>query len=207
MCSSTAYPLHTHTHTQQRTMECGLTSSVSGPVISKPAYGKGKRVVDQRLAQPPTNGGSRNSRSSVSSTDSGFGPSTDGEVSRQPFVTVETKKSLSTPSSADGKLKYGKQQKGHSDGGCFEGRGNQNGHENMHNYSWFWDTLSRTETENKLQTEGKVGNFVVRINAEGSYVMSVWYVLRVLSSVPSGGVLGPSNEQFVFYYVACMHME
>ena len=113
----------------------------------------------------------------MSSTDSGLGPSTDGEISRSQFVAVGTKQSLSTPSSADGSVEHTKSSKSHSDGGCFSERispGSSNGHENFDNYSWFWDTMSRADTEKKLQTEGKVGNFVVRVNAEGRYVMSVW---------------------------------
>lgn len=140
------------------------------PAISKPKV--------QRLSQPQTGSYARDCRSSVSSTDSGFGPSTDGEVSRQPFVAAEPKPFSSTPTSADGNVKHSKAiASSHSDGGCFPGRtppGRSSSHENFNNYSWFWDTISRADTEKKLQTEGKVGNFIVRLNAEGSYVMSVW---------------------------------
>ena len=37
---------------------------------------------------------------------------------------------------------------------------------------WFWGHISRAECDKRLRTEGRVGNFVVRINAEGIYVMS-----------------------------------
>ena len=48
--------------------------------------------------------------------------------------------------------------------------------EELDNYGWFWGCMSRQDCEKKLQSEGKVGNFVVRINASGNYIMSFWYV-------------------------------
>ena len=45
------------------------------------------------------------------------------------------------------------------------------------NYSkckWFWDTTSRQEAERRLLSEGKIGNFIVRINASGHFVMTYW---------------------------------
>lgn len=139
--------------------------------------GKGKGTVGQRLSQPPVGGHARDSRSSVSSTDSGFGPSTDGEVSRQPFVAaVEPKPFSSTPSSGDGSVKRNKPGSSHSDGGCFERKstGSSSNLENLNSYPWFWGSMSRQDAQKKLEEEGKVGNFIVRLNAEGTYVMTVW---------------------------------
>ncbi|XP_064390037.1 uncharacterized protein LOC135337940 isoform X3 [Halichondria panicea] len=39
---------------------------------------------------------------------------------------------------------------------------------------WFWGKASRQEAERRLLSEGKVGNFIVRINASGHYVMTYW---------------------------------
>ena len=41
---------------------------------------------------------------------------------------------------------------------------------------WYWGCMSRTDCADKLRTEGSLGNFVVRMNANGHYVMSLWCV-------------------------------
>ena len=39
---------------------------------------------------------------------------------------------------------------------------------------WFWHYMSRQDCEKKLRDEGKIGNFAIRINANGHYIMSLW---------------------------------
>jgi hypothetical protein len=39
---------------------------------------------------------------------------------------------------------------------------------------WFWGTMSRQECEDKLKEKGEIGNFVVRVNANGHHIMSFW---------------------------------
>jgi len=70
-------------------------------------------------------------------------------------------------------------QKSQSDGGKFDVRQRVevvDDPEELENYRWFWGCMSRQECENKLKSEGKVGNFVIRINASGDFIMSFWYV-------------------------------
>ena len=157
---------------QQRSLNTASVASKSASNV------KQKIAVGQRVFQPSVGNHARDSRSSVSSTDSGFGPSTDGEVSRQqPFIAVKPKPSSSTPSSGDGSVERKKIVSSHSDGGRFSERdptGSTNGLENLNNYSWYWDSMSRQDAEKKLEEEGKVGNFIVRLNLEGTYVMTVW---------------------------------
>ena len=43
----------------------------------------------------------------------------------------------------------------------------------LEGYPWFWGWMSREDCERRLHAEGEVGNFVVRINAMGDYVMSL----------------------------------
>ena len=43
----------------------------------------------------------------------------------------------------------------------------------LEEYPWVWGWMSREDCERKLHAEGEVGNFVVRINAMGDYVMSL----------------------------------
>ena len=44
----------------------------------------------------------------------------------------------------------------------------------MTRYAWYWGPLSRQECETELKERGIVGNFVVRMNTSGDYVMSFW---------------------------------
>ena len=44
----------------------------------------------------------------------------------------------------------------------------------LEEHPWFWGWMSREDCERRLETEGEVGNFVVRINAMGDYIMSFW---------------------------------
>lgn len=136
-------------------------------------------ALDQPLPPVPTD----NPRASVVSTDSGIGPSAGGEIRRT--VSSQRPGSSSVPSSGDGKfcrpLPPSTSTTSKSDGGKFdrllgvqvEEEGDP---EELDNYGWFWGCMSRQDCEKKLQSEGKVGNFVVRINASGNYIMSFWYV-------------------------------
>ena len=109
--------------------------------------------LDQPLPPVPTN----NPRANVVSTDSGIGPS--------------------PPSSSTTAISKSDVRKFDRDLGVqVEEEGDQ---EELENYGWFWGCMSRQDCEKKLQSEGKVGNFVVRINARGYYIMSFWYVWEV----------------------------
>ncbi len=46
--------------------------------------------------------------------------------------------------------------------------------EELENYKWFWGHMNRSDCERRLHMEGEVGNFVVRINADGNLVFSLW---------------------------------
>ena len=41
-------------------------------------------------------------------------------------------------------------------------------------YTWYWGVTSRQDCEMMLQEKGVVGNFVVRMNDRGDYIMSFW---------------------------------
>ena len=138
-------------------------------------------ALNQPLPPVPTG----DQRASVLSNDSGIGPSSEGEVRRTP--PSYRPGSSSTPSSGDGKFRRAPIQsfsssavsKSQSDGGKFDVRHRVevvDDPEELENYRWFWSCMSRQECEKKLKSEGKVGNFVIRINANGDYIMSFWYV-------------------------------
>ena len=60
------------------------------------------------------------------------------------------------------------QQTSVSDSAKFEAR------EELENYPWFWGHMDRPTSEKKMKEVGKVGNFSIRINAKGEYVMTFW---------------------------------
>jgi len=139
-------------------------------------------ALNQPLPPVPTD----NPRASIFSNDSGIGPSVEGEVRRTP-PSYHRPGSSSVPSSGDGKFRRAPIQsistsavtKSQSDGGKFDVRQRVevvDDPEELENYRWFWGCMSRQECENKLKSEGKVGNFVIRINASGDFIMSFWYV-------------------------------
>ena len=41
-------------------------------------------------------------------------------------------------------------------------------------FDWYWGQMSRDECSKELMDRGKIGNFVVRKNDRGDYVMSFW---------------------------------
>ena len=43
--------------------------------------------------------------------------------------------------------------------------------------------MSRQDCEKKLKEEGDIGNFVIRINANGRYILSLWWVYLECSKV------------------------
>ena len=43
-------------------------------------------------------------------------------------------------------------------------------------YDWYWGEMTRDECTQSLKEKGSVGNFVVRRNSRGDYVMSFWLV-------------------------------
>ena len=157
-------------------------------------------ALDQPLPPVPTD----NPRASVVSTDSGIGPSAGGEIRRT--VSSQRPGSSSVPSSGDGKfcrpLPPSTSTTSKSDGGKFdrllgvqvEEEGDP---EELDNYGWFWGCMSRQDCEKKLQSEGKVGNFVVRINASGNYIMSFWYVWEM--------ALATMNTVFFFMVDHCLY--
>lgn len=46
--------------------------------------------------------------------------------------------------------------------------------EDLTQYDWYWGQMSRDECGKELMERGKIGNFVVRKNDRGDYVMSFW---------------------------------
>ena len=135
---------------------------------------------DQPLPPIPGDTGSSgssedfNPRSSVFSTDSGIGPSVEGV-----FFRASHTGSSSVPSSSDGTFQRPSSRaassKSHSDGGKFNVRAADVGEpQELDRYKWFWDCMSRHDCEKRLHDEGKVGTFVVRINANGHFVLSLW---------------------------------
>ena len=66
---------------------------------------------------------------------------------------------------------YYSQNKPSSDSGMFEGR------EELDNYEWFWGDMNRVDSEARIKEEGEVGNFAIRVNANGHFVMTFWLVL------------------------------
>ena len=46
--------------------------------------------------------------------------------------------------------------------------------EDLSKYDWFWGPMSRDECAKELQERGQIGNFIVRKNDRGDYVMSFW---------------------------------
>ena len=39
---------------------------------------------------------------------------------------------------------------------------------------WFWGYMSRQKCEKKLMKEGKIGNFAIRVNVDGYFILSLW---------------------------------
>lgn len=46
--------------------------------------------------------------------------------------------------------------------------------DDLSRYDWYWGPMSREECERGLKEKGQIGNFVVRKNDRGSYIMSFW---------------------------------
>lgn len=46
--------------------------------------------------------------------------------------------------------------------------------EELDDYTWFWGHMNRAESEAKMKKVGVVGNFAIRINATGCYIMTFW---------------------------------
>jgi len=108
-------------------------------------------------------------RASVISTDSGFGASEGGEVRRE-------RGSKSAPNSGDGK--FSRRVQPDKNGTPFgrpivEVRDDTN-EMDYEKCKWYWGNVPRQEAEKRLLSEGKRGNFIVRINANGYYVMTYW---------------------------------
>lgn len=144
------------------------------------------------LPHPPTGHRRQSSddsdRTSVISTDSGIGPSVEGVVAQQRKGRLHRNGSSSVPTSGDGTFRRqdgagkppaGGRSKSQSDSGRFKVRmavevNDPAEEEELNNYTWYWGSMKRPECEKKLQEEGLVGNFVVRLNARGEYIMSFW---------------------------------
>ena len=137
-------------------------------------------VINQPLPPIPSLHNQTNSgrRVSVTSDDSGIGASNEGEIRRN----KNRMGSSSVPASGDGTFRRHLgpvSPKSQSDGGKFNVRQvvqveEVGDPEELENYRWFWGSMSRRDCEDRLRVEGEVGNFVVRINATGNYVMSFW---------------------------------
>ena len=46
--------------------------------------------------------------------------------------------------------------------------------EDLGRFTWYWGVTSRSDCEAMLKDKGVVGNFVVRMNDRGDYIMSFW---------------------------------
>lgn len=46
--------------------------------------------------------------------------------------------------------------------------------DDLHRYEWYWGEMSREECGKNLKEKGEIGNFVVRKNDRGNFVMSFW---------------------------------
>ena len=55
-----------------------------------------------------------------------------------------------------------------SDSAMFEAR------EELDNNLWFWGDMNRTDSETRMKAEGEIGNFAIRVNATGHFVMTFW---------------------------------
>ena len=60
------------------------------------------------------------------------------------------------------------QTKSISDSGQFKVR------EELDKYQWYWGHMSRADSEAKMKEEGELGNFAIRVNASGYYIMTFW---------------------------------
>ena len=54
---------------------------------------------------------------------------------------------------------------------------------------WFWGYMNRGDCEVKLYNEGKMGDFVVRINSNEQLAMSLWYVCTLFLFVLSLSIM------------------
>ena len=48
--------------------------------------------------------------------------------------------------------------------------------EKLDYYQWFWGDMSRVDCVAKMREKGDVGNFAIRVNASGHFVMTLWCV-------------------------------
>lgn len=46
--------------------------------------------------------------------------------------------------------------------------------EDLGRFTWYWGVTSRADCEAMLKEKGVVGNFVVRMNDRGDFIMSFW---------------------------------
>ncbi|XP_019852537.1 PREDICTED: uncharacterized protein LOC100638682 [Amphimedon queenslandica] len=68
-------------------------------------------------------------------------------------------------------------QSNSADGSFMHGQSSQSIDEeedDLSRYDWYWGPMSRDECERSLKEKGQIGNFVVRKNDRGSYIMSFW---------------------------------
>ena len=115
---------------------------------------------------------------SIASDDSGIGASREGEIYRGKSRSGTS----SLPASGDSSFLRPKGPlfpKSQSDGGKFNARDvvqveEEGNPEELENYKWFWGHMNRKDCEEQLRAEGNVGNFVIRVNATGNYIMSFW---------------------------------
>lgn len=122
---------------------------------------------------PPQGTGVNSPRASIISTDSGIGTSVGGEVHRPP---LRRDGSSSMPNSGSGMFQRDGEGGGsnHSAGAEFRHRVVAVADEDSP--KWFWGTMSRQDCEDELKERGEIGNFVVRVNANGHHIMSFWRV-------------------------------
>ncbi len=131
---------------------------------------------DQLLLSVPSNTGNSRSNGDFSPImdtflfDSGVGLSMDRQVRQSRALNFPTRGRKNSSGSA---VDFGKSHSDRKQFNVIQSEEN-GGSEELENYVWFWGHMNRSECERRLHMEGKLGNFVVRINADGSFVLSVW---------------------------------
>ena len=78
--------------------------------------------------------------------------------------------SRSKSSSADGKITHKKVAKPNKT----KPSEDDDDDDDLSMFDWYWGQMSRDECGKELMDRGKIGNFVVRKNDRGDYVMSFW---------------------------------
>ncbi len=159
-------PTYTHTHTHTNIQgKCQSLLSAPSNICSSRGSGVFNTItdifVDYSGIRPSKEGEVRRSRALSVSTSTVEG---DGEVSRSRAVSDSFKRSPGFAADFGMSHRRFKVSQSEKDRESKE----------LEKYKWFWGHMNRSECERRLHMEGEVGNFVVRINADGNLVFSLW---------------------------------